>query len=86
MNQTMPFVPQGWQILARGEQENDQVARCPGGHIHLDYGHLTLRFERDEFLAFAAMLMAAAMKLSNKPGLSAGILPNHLSTLTFSLN
>lgn len=86
MNQTMPTVPLGWQILARGEQENDQVTRCPGGHIHLDYGHLTLRFERDEFLAFAVMVTEAAMRLTNRPGLPPGIPFNHLSTLTFSLN
>jgi hypothetical protein len=86
MNQTIPLVPQGWQILARGSQENDQVARCPGGHIHLDYGNLTLRFERGEFLAFAAMVMEAASHLTNKPGLRPGILSNHLSPMTFSLN
>ena len=86
MNQTMPLVPPGWQILARGGQENDQVARCPGGHIHLDYGHLTLRFERDEFLVFAAMIMEAAMQLTHKPGLPPGIPSSHLSPMTFSLN
>ena len=86
MNQTMPLVPPGWQILARGRQENDQVARCPGGHIHVDYGHLTLRFERDEFLVFAAMIMEAAMRLTNKPGLRLGILSDHLSPITFSVN
>ena len=86
MNQATPSVPQGWQILARGSQENDQVARCPAGHIHLDYGNFTICFERGEFLAFAAMVMEAAGHLTNKPGLHAGILSNHLPPMTFSLN
>jgi hypothetical protein len=86
MNQTTPVVPQGWQLLARGSQEDDQVARCPAGHIHLDYGNFTVRFEPGEFLAFAAMVMEGAGRLTNKPGPHAGILPNHLSPMTFSLN
>ncbi len=86
MDQTPPLAPQGWQILARGEQDNDQVSRCPVGHIHVDYGNLTLRFERDEFLAFANMVMEAAMHLTSKPGLSPGILSNQRFPMTFSLN
>jgi hypothetical protein len=23
----------GWAFLARGEQENNLIARCPGGHM-----------------------------------------------------
>lgn len=86
MNQQTPSAPQSWQLLARGSQENDQVARCPAGHIHLDYGNFTVRFEQGEFLAFAAMVMAAAAKLTNKPGSHAGALPSQLSPMTFSLN
>jgi hypothetical protein len=53
----------GWTQLARGEQNNDAVNRCPAGHVHLDYGNVTIRFERDEFLAFAHMVTEAANRL-----------------------
>ncbi len=54
----------GWTQLARGEQNNDAVNRCPAGHVHLDYGNVTIRFERDEFLAFAQMVTEAANRLT----------------------
>jgi len=54
-------------MLARGEQENEQVTRCPAGHIHLDYGNFTVRFHRDEFLAFARMVAKAAARLRGGP-------------------
>jgi len=57
----LPF--QGWTFLARGEQEDESIFLCPAGHIHLDYGRLTLRFERDEFLAFTRMVADAAARL-----------------------
>ena len=73
----------GWSLLARGEQEYDIVARCPAGHIHLDYGNLTLRFHRDEFLAFAAWIAEAAAKLSGNPVAS---LPESKVRVGFSKN
>ena len=54
----------GWTQLARGEQNNDAINRCPAGHVHLDYGNVTIRFERDEFLAFAQMVTEAANRLT----------------------
>ena len=81
-----PLPSQDWTFLARGEQENDAVARCPSGHIHLDYGNLTVRFYPDEFLAFARMVAEAAARLQ-------GVSPNGTdhrsifkSSNTFSLN
>jgi hypothetical protein len=53
----------GWTPLARGEQESDAINRCPGGHVHLDYGNFTVRFQRDEFLAFARMVAEASARL-----------------------
>lgn len=58
-----PLPSPDWTFLARGQQENDSISRCPGGHIHLDYGNLTVRFHRDEFLAFARMVAEAAARL-----------------------
>ena len=79
----LPF--QGWTFLARGEQEDETISRCPSGHIHLDYGRLALRFERDEFLAFARMVADAAARLE---GVSMNL--SHLitskSSVTFSRN
>ncbi len=57
------FPSTGWTFLARGEHENDTIARCPAGHIHVDYGNLTVRFHKDEFLAFAKMVTQAAARL-----------------------
>lgn len=57
----------GWQMLARGQQEGNAISRCPGGHIHLDYGSLTLRFDAAEFLAFAQMVAEAAARLNGVP-------------------
>lgn len=57
----------GWVLFARGEREGDKVARCPAGHIHLDYGTLDIRFEDDEFLVFARMVVEAAARLQGLP-------------------
>ncbi len=54
----------GWTQLAHGEQDHDAINRCPAGHVHLDYGNVTIRFERDEFLAFAQMVTDAANQLT----------------------
>ena len=80
-----PLPSPGWTFLARGEQENDAIARCPAGHIHLDYDNLTLRFERDEFLVFARMVAEAAARLQGvSPNISHLIISN--SSVTFSRN
>lgn len=82
-----PLLPSGdWSFLARGKQENDSIARCPSGHIHLDYGNLTVRFYRDEFLAFARMVAEAAARLQN---VSPNVMDHRTifkSSITFSLN
>jgi len=66
MNQS-PSLP-GWTPLARGEQASDAINRCPGGHVHLDYGNFTVRFQRDEFLAFARMVAEASARLIGDVG------------------
>ncbi len=65
MNQGMLPAPNspGWRRLARGRVDAHGISRCPGGHIHLDYDNLTLRFDSDEFLAFAQMVAEAAARL-----------------------
>ncbi len=57
---------QGWKVLARG-REGAGIGRCPGGHIHLDYGNVTLRFTKEDFHIFAAMVGRAAAKLDGTP-------------------
>jgi len=81
-----PSPSPGWTFLARGKQKDETISRCPAGHIHLDYGRLTLRFEQDEFLAFALMVAEAATRLR-------GVSPNMAnhwivskSSVTFSRN
>ncbi len=74
----------GWTPLARGEQNHDAVSRCPAGHVHLDYGNVTIRFERAEFLAFAQMVAEAANRLTGgtRPSttpLQAAALPSNFS-------
>ena len=80
-----PSPSRGWTFLARAEQENGTISRCPAGHIHLDYGNLTLRFEQDEFLAFARMVAEAAARLQ---GVSPNVDHRIISrpSVTFSLN
>ena len=84
MNQS-PSLP-GWTPLARGEQESNAINRCPGGHVHLDYGNFTVRFQRDEFLAFARMVAEAAARLTgvtpSAPTMSVDVKPSS----TFSSN
>ena len=69
----------GWTPLARGDQENDAIHRCPAGHIHLDYGNFSVRFHSDEFLAFARRVAEAAAHI-------AGRKPAPTPSITFSLN
>jgi hypothetical protein len=57
-----PHAP-GWRMLARGRVDADGISRCSGAHIHLDYDKLTVRFDPDEFLAFAQMVAEAAANL-----------------------
>ncbi len=74
----------GWQFLARGKHESESITRCPGGHIHLDYGHLTLRFDPDEFLAFAKMVVEAAARLDGSMFIPTVL--DHNPATTFSPN
>ena len=80
----LPF--QGWTFLARGEQEHNTIARCPGGHIHLDYSNLTARFQCNEFLAFAHMVAEAAARLQGVPPNMVNHWVVSKSSITFSLN
>ncbi len=73
----------GRMPLARGEIEGDEINRCPGDHIHLDYGNLSIRFERDEFLVFTRMVLEAAARLTGPPP-AAPLAPN--SSAPISLN
>lgn len=52
-----------WTVLARGG-EGSGVSRCPEGHIHVDYGAVTLRFDDEQFLAFARMVSTAAASVT----------------------
>lgn len=88
MSQSTPPSPNttGWTLLARGDQENDAINRCPAGHIHLDYGNFSVRFHRDEFLAFARMIARASAHLQGAawPESIAG--PASRSSTLFSTN
>ena len=55
-----------WQVLAKGTDGN-VLQQCPAGHVHLDYGDLSLRFSSDEFLTFAVWVARAAATLSGSP-------------------
>ncbi len=81
-----PLPSPGWTFLAHGEQENETIARCPGGHIHLDYSNLTVRFQRNEFLAFARMVAEAAARLQGVPPNMVNHWVVSKSSVTFSLN
>lgn len=81
-----PLPSPGWTFLARGTQENDAISRCPAGHIHVDYGNHTVRFQREEFLAFARMVAEAAVRLEGVSPKMADYRVVFLPSVTFSLN
>jgi hypothetical protein len=80
-----PLPSTGWTFPARGEQEDESISLCPAGHIHLDYGRLTLRFERDEFLAFTRMVADSAARLEGV-SLNLSHLITSKSSVPFSRN
>lgn len=88
MNQSTqpPPDPPGWKVLARSDYENIMVARCPGGHIHLNYDNHTVRFQSDKFLTFARMIGEAASRLQGIPWLSPSTPIVFKSSVSFSLN
>lgn len=68
---------QEWKVLAqRGESAS--ISRCPGGHIHLDYGNFTLRLGEEEFGAFAAMVQEARANLDGTLPFTAWVTPSAL--------
>lgn len=81
-----PIPPKGWTLLARGKTENDAISRCPGGHIHLDYGNLTVRLQRDEFLMLTRLMVEAAARLQAVSPNMADYPIAFRSSVTFSLN
>lgn len=52
-----------WLVLARREG-GAGVSRCPEGHIHVEYGVVSLRFDDAEFLAFAGTLGEAVRNIT----------------------
>ena len=57
---------QNWKLLAQ-EEQGDRIQQCPVGHIHLDYGNVTIRFQPEAYLAFATYVAQAAAALSGHP-------------------
>ncbi len=47
----------------RRTPDDDQINRCPAGHVHLNYDNFTVRFQPDEFLTFARMVAEAAARM-----------------------
>ena len=68
---------QEWKVLAQ-RGESGRISRCPGGHIHLDYGNVTLRLGKEEFGAFAAMVQEARANLDGTPSFAAWVGPSAL--------
>ena len=52
-----------WTKFSQGA-EGAGVSRCPAGHIHVELGPLSLRFDEREFLAFVRMLGQAAQSIT----------------------
>ena len=76
---------QGWKVLAQGG-EGATISRCPGGHVHLDYGNVTLRFTEEDFRAFADMVGRAAAALDGTLRLKGPMLRPEDMQATFSVN
>ena len=77
---------QEWKVLAQ-RGKSAAISRCPGGHIHLDYGNITLRFSEEEFGVFAAMVGEARANQDGTP-LSTWLIPPSIGigTVGFSNN
>lgn len=76
---------EGWEVLAQGS-EGIRISRCPGGHIHLDYGNVSLRLTEAGFRALTARVGEAATKLGGSRLLKGlGILAEDEATM-FSKN
>lgn len=75
----------GWEVLAQG-REGIRISRCPGGHIHLDVGNLSLRFTEEGFRAFAATAAEAAAKLGGSSILTGLTVLSEDEGMTFSRN
>jgi hypothetical protein len=75
----------GWSVLSRGA-EGTGVSRCPEGHIHVDCGVVTLRFDDEGFLAFTKTIGEAAGSIaaSRRPELG-GVIRGPMGAW-FSLN
>ncbi len=54
------------KMLAQG-QPGDSIQLCPAGHVHIDYGKLSLRMSEAEFLSFAIWVVKAAATLHHSP-------------------
>ncbi len=74
-----------WIILSKGTKGTG-VSRCPEGHIHVDHGFVTLRFDDEGFLAFAKGVAEAARSItaSRRPELG-GVIHGRMGAW-FSLN
>ncbi|MGB3717710.1 MAG: hypothetical protein WA996_25080 [Candidatus Promineifilaceae bacterium] len=82
---TLPPSPK-WKMLARGVNGDEAITRCPAGHIHLDYGNFTVRFQPEEFLNFARLVTEAAARIQGEPW-PASTRPFTMEpSLAFSLN
>lgn len=73
------------RILARAE-DGSAVYRCPAGHIHLDYGNVTLRYEEGDFYDLVALINEAAAKLRDRELLNLWVLRESGETTRFSRN
>ncbi len=74
-----------WTVLSEGTGGTG-VSRCPGGHIHVDYGVVTLRFDDKGFLAFAKAVGEAAWSIAaSRRAELGGLIPGSMGAW-FSLN
>ena len=77
---------QGWKVLAQ-RGKSAAISRCPGGHVHLDYGNVTLRFSEEEFGAFAAMVEEARANQNGTPPFKGWLAPSiGIGTISFFKN
>ena len=84
-NNTLPPSP-NWKLLARGVNGNETITRCPAGHIHLDCGNFTVRFQPEGFFDFARIVTEAAARIQGEPWPASTKPFTTEPSLTFSLN
>jgi hypothetical protein len=55
------------QTILASDENFGNVSICPGGVVHVNLVHLTLKFMPEDFLRFSQLVSKASLSLDQKP-------------------